>query len=223
LEPCAPAWRRCRGYRTLSDVVAPDERRNRIVDVAIRLARARGFESVGLREVAEEAGVALGTLYKSFRSKDEIVSAAVEHQTRNLRRRFVERPAQGATALERIEDLFTRLTRALVRRPAYARIVLSSVPANQAVIASSLVKYELEMKRLVIAAIRGASPRDVEESSYGETEETIAFLLRQIWFSGLIGWAGNLSSPPEVIRHVTTAARLLLAGAAAERELPDLA
>ena len=43
----------------------------------------------------------------------------------------------------------------------------------------------------------------------------------RIWFSGLIGWAGNLSSPPEVIRHVTTAARLLLAGAAAERELPE--
>jgi AcrR family transcriptional regulator len=186
------------------------------VDVAIRLARARGFESVGLREVAEEAGVALGTLYKSFRSKDEIVSAAVEQQTKNLRRRFAERPAQGGTQLERIEDLFSRLTRALVRRPAYARIVLSSVPGNQEVVAASLVKYELEMKRIVIAAIRGVSPRDVDEASYQETEETIAFLLRQIWFSGLIGWAGKLNTPPDVVRHVVTAARLLLAGAEAE-------
>jgi AcrR family transcriptional regulator len=57
--------------------VSDTERRSRIVDVAIRLSQGRGFENVGLREVAEEVGVALGTLYKTFRSK-EIISAAVE-------------------------------------------------------------------------------------------------------------------------------------------------
>jgi TetR/AcrR family transcriptional regulator, cholesterol catabolism regulator len=193
-------------------------RRSRIVDVAIKLSQRGGFESVGLREVAEEVGVALGTLYKTFRSKEEIISAAVEQQTMHLRRTFTKHPAQGETAVDRIENLYTRLTRALIRRPAYARAVLVSLVSNHADIAGSVFRYEDEMTRIAIAALRGISPVDVDLATVNEDEEAIAFSVRQVWFASLVGWGGGLYSPSDISRHVRTAARLLIAGAERREE-----
>lgn len=197
------------------------DRRSRIVDVAIRLAQGRGFDSVGLREVAEEAGVALGSLYKSFRSKEEIVSAAVEHQVRTLRRRFERRPARGDTALERIENLFSRLTRALCKRPSLARAVLGALTAPESDIAGPVYAQEEEVGRIIVAALRGVSPKDVTLASLTESERTLSFLLRQVWFAGLVGWSAKLYSQTEVVRQVVTTARLLLAGLEAERDAAE--
>ncbi|HJL16400.1 MAG TPA: TetR/AcrR family transcriptional regulator [Sandaracinaceae bacterium LLY-WYZ-13_1] len=171
-----------------------DERRSRIVDVAIRLAQGRGFDSVGLREVAEEAGVALGSLYKSFRSKEEIISAAVQHQVHTLRRRFERRPARGETAIERVENLFARLTRALCRRPALARAVLGALTSPESDIAGPVYAQEEEVGRIIVAALRGGSPRDVEPASVTEAERTVTFILRQVWFAGMVGWSAGLYS-----------------------------
>ena len=46
-----------------------EERARRILDAAIELAEQGGFEAVRLRDVAAQANVALGTLYRRFRSK----------------------------------------------------------------------------------------------------------------------------------------------------------
>ena len=105
-------------------------RRAKIVEVAVKLSQGRDFENVGLREVAEQAGVALGTLYKSFSSKEEIIGAAVQYQTGRLKRQFDRKPAAGDTPLERVDNLFARLTRALTRRPAFARTVLGAISTN---------------------------------------------------------------------------------------------
>ncbi len=46
-----------------------EARRRRILDASTRLASRGGFDAVQMREVAEEAGVALGTLYRYFRRR----------------------------------------------------------------------------------------------------------------------------------------------------------
>lgn len=193
-----------------------ERRRNKIIDVAIKLARGRDFEAVGLREVAHGAGVALGTLYKVFGSKEEIISAAVDHQSRALHKRFERQSARGATRLERLEDLFTRLTRALCRRPAYARGIIASVTANHPEVLARLLEHEEEMNRIVVAALRGESPESVPPESYTDGEREVTFLLRQVWFAGLVGWSGGLFGPANIVEHVMSAAKLILAGAEAE-------
>ena len=47
--------------------------RQRILDVAARQFRVNGYSAVGLRSIAEEAGIKAGSLYYHFNSKDEIV------------------------------------------------------------------------------------------------------------------------------------------------------
>src|SRR4051812_17429885 len=52
-----------------------EETRNRILSAALDLFREHGFEKTTMREVAREAGVALGSAYYYFESKDAIVMA----------------------------------------------------------------------------------------------------------------------------------------------------
>jgi AcrR family transcriptional regulator len=51
-------------------------RRDRIVQAAIDLLADADYESVQMRDVAEHAGVALGTLYRYFSSKEHLYAAA---------------------------------------------------------------------------------------------------------------------------------------------------
>lgn len=52
-----------------------EETRGRILTAALHLFRERGFEQTTMREVAREAGVALGSAYYYFESKESIVMA----------------------------------------------------------------------------------------------------------------------------------------------------
>src|SRR5690242_14606004 len=57
--------------------MSPDERRETLVDATLNLLRVHG-RAVTSRQIAEEAGVAEGTIFRVFDSKDELVDAAVQ-------------------------------------------------------------------------------------------------------------------------------------------------
>ena len=55
-----------------------EDRTRRIIETAIELAERDGFEAVRLRDVARLAKVALGTVYRRFQSKEDILVAALD-------------------------------------------------------------------------------------------------------------------------------------------------
>jgi len=55
-----------------------EQRRSAILRAAARLFAKRGYADTGMQEIAERAGLAVGTLYNYFPSKPEIVLALVE-------------------------------------------------------------------------------------------------------------------------------------------------
>lgn len=57
--------------------------RERVLEAAARLFREHGLD-VTMREVAEEAGVGVGTVSRRFSSKDELVAALVEQRFERL-------------------------------------------------------------------------------------------------------------------------------------------
>jgi AcrR family transcriptional regulator len=196
------------------DLVSKDiERDKRIFDVAIALAEEGGYENVRQRDVAARAGVALGTLYKRFRSKEDILSAALERETERLEKRIERGPVKGGTVEDRLIGFYTMLTRGLCRRPFFARAVLRAISSGQPEVARHVIAYQGRMNGLIIAAMRGVgslSYGDAAASPPTEQEQTLAVLLQQNWFASLIGWSAGLHSEAEVIDHVRTAARLLL-------------
>ena len=61
-----------------------DLTRARILDAAIGLFRRQGFESTTMREIATEAGVAIGAAYYYFESKNAIVLAFYDRSRQEM-------------------------------------------------------------------------------------------------------------------------------------------
>jgi AcrR family transcriptional regulator len=64
------------GART--DAVRLDERRHQILDAAGRVFLKKGFAAATMQDVAAEAGMSPGNLYRYFPAKDAIVAALIE-------------------------------------------------------------------------------------------------------------------------------------------------
>src|SRR5262245_39580431 len=131
------------------------DRSDKIIEVAIALAEKGGFDNVRQREVAAKAGVALGTLYKRFRSKEDILCAALEREAADLERRMEDSPVRGEDEIDRVTAFFKLVTRGLVRKPNYARAVLRAMASGVPEIANNVLAYHGRMNGLIIAALRG--------------------------------------------------------------------
>ncbi|WP_161606113.1 TetR/AcrR family transcriptional regulator [Microlunatus speluncae] len=79
-----------------------EAQREQLAEAVWRLAADRGLESVSLREVAQEAGVSLGRVQRSFASKDEMLRYALAlintQAGRRVERRVLALGDQPSTA-----------------------------------------------------------------------------------------------------------------------------
>lgn len=88
----------------------PESPREKLIRTAQRLFYKNGIHATGIDKVVAEAGVAKMTLYKHFKSKNDLVLAALhrtDEEFRNFLMRTVER--KGRTPLDRLLSLFDAL------------------------------------------------------------------------------------------------------------------
>ena len=85
-----------------------EERRNEILDVAERLFCAKGFDNASTNDILEEIGIARGTLYYHFKSKEDILDGVIQ--------RITDRLMQDAGEIVRQKELpvLERLTKAIL-------------------------------------------------------------------------------------------------------------
>ena len=96
---------------------AQRDRRKRILDATIALASKGGFDAVQMRAVAEQADVALGTLYRYFPSKIHLLVSALGREFERAEAATRDKPIPGDTAHERVMGLLNRNTKGLQRDP----------------------------------------------------------------------------------------------------------
>ena len=84
------------------------QRREAILDAALLVATSGGYEAVQMRSVAERAGIAVGTLYRHFPAKTNLLVAALSREFRRLDSADDWASGDG-TPLERLERLTTHL------------------------------------------------------------------------------------------------------------------
>jgi AcrR family transcriptional regulator len=82
--------------------------RQRILDTAYDLFARRGIRDVGIDEVVAQARVAKATLYRHFRTKDELVIAFLQQREQLWTKGFVEAEARrrGTTPEGRLLAIF---------------------------------------------------------------------------------------------------------------------
>ena len=81
-----------------------DEKRRHILEAARRLLVARGYQDVALDDVAKAAGVAKGTLFLYYKSKDDLVTSAFADLVDQLGASLDAVAASGKTGRALLQD-----------------------------------------------------------------------------------------------------------------------
>ena len=89
-------------------VKTAEERKNEILDVAEQLFAEKGFDNASTNDLINKIGIARGTLYHHFASKEEILDAMVERMTS----RSISRAA--AVIADKSVPLLERLSAAVI-------------------------------------------------------------------------------------------------------------
>src|SRR6476469_2947202 len=145
-----------------------EEKRSRILETAIELAEKGGFDNVRLRDVAAQAEVALGTLYKRFPSKESILIAALEMEAEKMEKRLSKNPIEGDEPLERVLTFFDGASRTLFRKPNLGRAVLRALTSGDEELTEQVALYHQRMTNMIVAAFRGALITSMPEASNDE-------------------------------------------------------
>jgi AcrR family transcriptional regulator len=79
-----------------------DDKRQRILEAARKRFRHYGFKKTTMQEVAQDAGVAVGTLYRYFKDKDDLLVAGTEEYVTRHRRQAEAILASDESAADKL-------------------------------------------------------------------------------------------------------------------------
>ena len=80
-------------------------RREDIIDAAEKLFFSNGYENVSMNDIAEEAEMARGTLYKYFMNKDDIYAAIAIRAAEMIGEKFGELLNKDQTGIEKMRGI----------------------------------------------------------------------------------------------------------------------
>ena len=151
--------------RTGGRAAETEARKRRILAAAARLARRGGYDAVQMRDVAADAEVALGTLYRHYTSKDQLLLAVQLDQTQTLRRRLELHPPEGASAAERVGDALRRACKGLERDPLVTGAMVRAMFAPEPDVIDVKRAVQEQLHSIIESAIAPRTPAGVERAS----------------------------------------------------------
>jgi len=176
-------------------------RRGRVLAAAMELAAEGGYDAVQMRDVAARAQVALGTIYRYFTSKDQLLAATLVEWSSDMERRLVQRPPKGETVADRVVDVVRRASRAMERNPTLSSALVTAIASPDPAVLECQRDVSLIMVKLLSGPLDGL-PADERDG--------IMRTLSLVWFAALIGWVNGWANARTVGDELEAAARLLL-------------
>jgi TetR/AcrR family transcriptional regulator, cholesterol catabolism regulator len=181
---------------------AQRERRKRILDATLILASKGGYDAVQMREVAERADVALGTLYRYFPSKIHLLVSALVREFEQTRHKLDKRPIPGDTPADRIIYVLNKVTKNMQREPLLTEAITRAFMFADPSAASEVNAVASLMERMLTDALHEGEPTS--------DERAIARVIGDVWLSNLVAWVTRRASADDVSNQLELAARLLL-------------
>ena len=181
---------------------AQRERRKRILDATLALASKGGYDAVQMREVAERADVALGTLYRYFPSKIHLLVGALTEEMDQIQDKLDRKPIPGDTPAERMLFVLRRVTKNMQRDPMLTEAMTRAFMFADPSAAAEVNTVAQQMTRMFTRAMHDGEP--------SADDIAIARVIGDVWLSNLVAWVTRRASADDVSSRLELAARLLL-------------
>lgn len=154
-------------------------RREIILDCTATIATSGGYDAVKMRAVADNAGIAVGTLYHYFPSKPHVLVAVL---AREFERIGAERDwtASAGSPRLRVAQLTTRLCQEWRARPALTEAVTRAFVFADGNASAEVDRAATVIEHLTGMAIAGGDPTP--------RQHRLAGLVSDIWLANLVAW-----------------------------------
>jgi AcrR family transcriptional regulator len=186
-------------------------RRQRLVDAALGLLDERDYGQIQVRDVADRAGVALGTLYHYFPSKEHLFGEALVQWAGTLRTGVTRRPLTGTTPAGRLEEVVHRSVRAFERQPRLAKLVARFEVSDDPFASEVLNRLKATTTEVYLEALEALDP-DVATRTMRVTEAVLDASLR--------GWSAGRLTIGDVYDALSDAVALLVGAPGGAGEPP---
>ena len=177
--------------KTKKEIVS-EFRRTEIIDAARTVFARRGFAHGIIDEIADEAGMAKGTVYLYFRSKTEIYKAVLDHDMKILKQSTLDRIDAAPTLQAKIGAfILSRIQNAETRREFF--LIMDSDEENVAPTRSQFHEFLREPVQRLAASLSEASARGevypipAEKAACEKTAWLIADMTRGVIQRRLMG------------------------------------
>lgn len=185
-------------------------RRAQLLEAVIDLVREVGPGAVQMRDVAERAGIALGTVYRYFSSKEHLLAAALcEWQERLARRVLSPRAAEETEAsgdlTERVLSYVRKEVRGFARNPKIAELMVQVHVSSDPYARDALAR---------MSAIDNQVFEKLLEGVPAERAKTIKYALGAVLMNSLTGWVTGTTTLADMTQQIESVTRLVLEHAA---------
>jgi len=123
-------------------------RREQLIDAALAVFAEHGVENTTMRELSQRAGVAQGLAYHYFRSKEDLLRAALERQYFQPELRRITSPDRDRPAADVLSEVANGFAAMLQEHRNLLQVMLQQAPSNPAV-AARIERARAEGERLL--------------------------------------------------------------------------
>ncbi len=185
-------------------------RRAKLIEAVIDLVREVGPGAVQMRDVAERSGIALGTVYRYFSSKEHLLAAALcDWQERLARRVLMPRAGEEAEAsgdiTERVLSYVRKEIRGFARNPKIAELMVQVHVSSDPYARDALARMSAVNDQVMAKLLAGVAPERVEP---------IKLALGAVLMSCLTYWVTGRETLTDLNTQVESVTRLVLEHAA---------
>ncbi len=167
----------------------------------MELASEGGYDAVQMRAVADRAGVALGTVYRYFPSKNHLLVMGMLIAFEGMRARLEQAEIPGDTPSERILFILQKNTTVLERdHPRYEAMVRAYMFADASASA------ELDAIGALMGQMFGKA---IGAAELSPVQLNAVRVIGDVWMSTLVSWVAGRMSAEDVLEHLASAVRLV--------------